>query len=225
LFQAEYLRSTENRYRFAWIVATVDPTIQADDVDRDLTLTARRALDKNWQRRSILTLEGFLADAAVHKLKALQLLGVALDKDSIQQADDLTARLQRVREVAGDLQDAFTEHLRSVGVTAHHEVRPGPHDTTKQIIFWWNAPADPDTPQRIELRIELQLLAQGNIRRFGLTVQLDLQQDNQSRSVSMVLPETPDDAGVGQRLLGNVVDAFGQLAMDISRADAKGGGG
>ncbi len=36
LFQSEYLKSTENRYRFAWIVAMVDPNVNADDTDRDL---------------------------------------------------------------------------------------------------------------------------------------------------------------------------------------------
>ncbi len=223
LFQAEYLKSTENRYRFAWIVATVDPNVHADDADRDLMLTARRALDKNWHRRSALTLEGFLADAAVHRATALQVLGVALDRGSLQETDDLTVRLQRVREVAGDLKDAFTEHLRKNGVTAYHDVRPGPHDTSKLIVFHWNAPAELDTPQRIELQVELQLLAQGNVHRFGVSVKLDIQQDNQSRSVSMVLPELQDDAGVGQRLLGNVVDTFGQLAIDITRGDARAG--
>lgn len=223
LFQAEYLTSTENRYRFAWIVATVDPTVQADDTDRDLMLTARRALDKNWQRRSVLTLEGFLADAAVHRTKALQVLGVAVDRDSIQQTDDLTGRLQRVREVAGDLKDAFTEHLRKNGVTAYHDVHHGPHDTSKLIVFQWDAPTDLNTPQRVELHVALQLVVQGNVRRFGVTVKLEIQADNQGRSVSMVLPELQDDAGVGQRLLGNVVDAFGQLAVDITRGDAKAG--
>jgi serine/threonine protein kinase len=224
LFQAEYLKSHEsNRYRFAWIVATVDPAVQADDADRDLMLTARRALDKNWQRRSVLTLEGFLADAAVHKAKALQVLGVALDKDSIQQTDDLSARLQRVREVAGDLKDAFTEHLRKNSVTAYHDVRPGPHDTSKLIVFHWDAPTEMDLLQRIELQVELQLLAQGIVHRFGVTVKLEIQQDNQGKSVNMVLPELQDDAEVGKRLLGSVVDTFGQLAMDITRGDAKAG--
>jgi hypothetical protein len=82
-----------------------------------------------------------------------------------------------------------------------------------------------DAPQHIELHVELQLLAQGNMRRFGVTVKLEVQENNQGRSVSMVLPESQDDPSVGQRLLGNVVDAFGQLAMDITGAEATGGGG
>ncbi len=223
LFETEYLKSRENRYRFAWIVATVDPDVHADDADRDLMLTARRALDKNWQRRSVLALEGFLADAAVHKAKALQVLGVAIDRGSIQETDHLTVRLQRVREIAGDLKDAFTEHLRKNGVTAYHDVRPGPHDTSKLVVFQWNAPAERDTLQRIGLQVELQLVAQGNTHRIAVGVKLDIQQDSQGRSVRMDLPELQDDTGVGQRLLGNVVDTFGQLAMDITRGDAKAG--
>jgi serine/threonine protein kinase len=225
LFEAEYLKSAENRYRFAWIVATVDPKVQADDADRDLMLTARRALDKNWQRRSVLTLEGFLADAAVHKAKALQVLGVGLERGSLQETDDLTVRLQRVRETAGDLKTAFTEYLGKNGVTAYHEIRPGPHDTAKLIVFQWNAPAKPDSPQRIELQVELQLLAQGNVHRFGVSLKLDIQQDNHDKSASMALPELQDDAGLGQRLLDNVVNSFGQLAVDITRGDANAGRG
>jgi len=221
LFQAEYLRSSENRYRFAWVVATVDPNVQADDVDRDLLLTARRALDKSWQRRSVLTLESFRGDAADHKAKALQALGVATKRGWLPEADDLTARLQRAREVADDLQQAFTEHLRKNGITSYHDVRPGPHDTSKVIVFQWNPHADLDTPQQVDLQVELQLLVRDNGNRFGIEVKLGIQLDNQCRLVSMVLPELQDEAGVGQHLLSNVVDAFGQLAIDVLSGNAK----
>lgn len=219
LFQTEYLKCTENRYRFAWIVAAFDPVVHANDVDRDLILTARRALDKDWQRRSALTLEGFLADASVHKTKALQVLGVAPDNEPIQQTEDLAARLQRVREVAGDLNGAITEHLRKNGVTAYHDVHPGPQDTSRLIVFRWDASGDSDTPQRVELQVELQLLGQQDTRRFGLAVKLEAQQNNLGRSTRMVLPESQDDASAGQRLLENVVDALGQLAIDVTRAE------
>ena len=76
LFQAEYLSSSENRYRFAWIVATVDPEVHARDVDQDLVFLARRALDKNWSRRSGLRLADFLADADTRRSHSLQLLGL-----------------------------------------------------------------------------------------------------------------------------------------------------
>lgn len=224
LFESEYQKSRENRYRFAWIVATVDPVIQADDVDRDLMLTARRALDKNWRRRSALTLEGFLGNAAVHRNKALQILGVALDRRSIQETDDLTTRLQRVREVAGDLQNSFTEHLRKNDVTAVHDDQPGPQDTSRRIVFKWTAPAEASAaPSKIELHIELQLLSLGNVHRFALKVRLEMQQVGVANSVEMALPELADEADVAQRLLGNVVDAFGQLAMDVTSGSIKAG--
>jgi serine/threonine protein kinase len=221
LFQTEYLKSTENRYRFAWIVATAAPNLQADDVDRDLLFTARRALDKNWQRRSALKLEDFLGDVAAHKTNALQVLGVGIDRGSLQDADDLAVRLQRAREVADDLQRAFTEYMRKNGITSYHEVRPGAHDTSKLVVFQWKSLAGLDVPQPVELQIRLQLLAQGNIHRFGIDIQLDYQ----SRSVSMALPELEDEPEIGQRLLGNVIEALGQLAMDVLRGDIRAGKG
>lgn len=44
--RAEYAASSENRYRFAWIVAMIDPIVRAADVDADLVLLARR----RWRR-------------------------------------------------------------------------------------------------------------------------------------------------------------------------------
>jgi serine/threonine protein kinase len=217
LFQAEYLRSTENRYRFAWIVATVEPNLQADDVDRDLLFTARRALDKNWQRRSALKLEDFLADVAVRKTKALQVLGIGSECGSLQEAGALTVRLQRTREVADDLQHALNEYLYNKGITSYHEVLHGSHDTSKLIVFKWSSPADLNVSQQVELRIHLQLLAKGTAHRFDTEVQLAYQ----DRSVSIVLPELQDEEGAVQRLLGSIVDGFGQLAMDVLRRDTK----
>ena len=67
LFQGEYEYSKANRYRFAWIVATQDPHIDAPDVDHDLVFLARRALDKDWLRRSALRIEDFLDDATMRQ--------------------------------------------------------------------------------------------------------------------------------------------------------------
>jgi serine/threonine protein kinase len=43
MFQDEYKRSSQNRYRSAWTVATIDPFVSAQDVDRDLISIAHRA--------------------------------------------------------------------------------------------------------------------------------------------------------------------------------------
>ena len=225
LFQDEYLKSTENRYRFAWIVATVDPHIYASDVDRDLIFIARRALDKNWRRRSILTLENFLADGAAHRINALHVLGVAIDPASLQHTDKLTVMLQRVREVASDLNDSFTEYLRTNGVTAYHHVHPGPNDTAKLLVFSWAAPAEATGRPEIVLQVDLQLMAQGNVYRLGVSASLEVRQRDQRKSVRMALPDLLDDAAVGQRLLANIVGAFEQLAVELTRAQTKAGEG
>jgi len=221
LFEAEYIKSRENRYRFAWIAATVEPNINADDVDSDLILTARRALDKNWQRRSTLTLEAFLADASIHKANALHVLGVAVDRTSMHEADDLAMRLNRVRDVASHLNDGLNAHLRKNGVTAYHEVRPALDDTSKIIVFRWTAPADVSIPQSVELQVELQLFVRGGIHRLGVTVKLEVQRADQRRSAMMVLPDLPDDAVLGQQLLGNAVESLAHLAVQVTRADSR----
>jgi eukaryotic-like serine/threonine-protein kinase len=46
LFDEEYSRSKENRYRFAWAVATVTPAVQAMDVDQTLCSSQ----DARWTR-------------------------------------------------------------------------------------------------------------------------------------------------------------------------------
>ena len=74
LFEREYQLSRRNRYRFAWIVATSEPEVVAADVDADLVLLARRALDKNWERRSQLRLEDFIDTPQNRKSLGLQAL-------------------------------------------------------------------------------------------------------------------------------------------------------
>ena len=49
LFHVEYHNSKENRYRFAWVVATHVPRLLAADIDDDLVFLAHRALDKDWE--------------------------------------------------------------------------------------------------------------------------------------------------------------------------------
>jgi serine/threonine protein kinase len=219
LFQDEYLKSAENRYRFAWIIALADPPIRAEDVDRDLMLTARRALDKNWQRRSGLRLEDFLADANVQQAHALQILGLGIVPGSLQGADDLTARLQRVREVAADLEDRVVKHLRDNGVRAKHEIQPGSNDMSKVIVFHWDAPASErgSASRQVELRLNLELLLQPQGFHFGLSARLATRLDAEDIQVALALPELQDEPGVEPILFGHAVDALEKLAVEITR--------
>jgi hypothetical protein len=112
--------------------------------------------------------------------------------------------------------------LRRNGVTAVHDERPGAHDTSRLIVFKWDAPAESAAaPPKIELYVELQLLSHGNAHRFALKVRLEMKHAGVSQSVDMALPELADEAEVTQRMLGILVDAFGQLAMDITSGSSK----
>lgn len=77
MFADDYRQSSTNRYRFAWVVATKTPVVSAEDVDGSLLLLARRALDKDWRRRSELTLEDFLDDQANKMKLGLEAIGFA----------------------------------------------------------------------------------------------------------------------------------------------------
>ena len=79
LFQAEYEQSRSNRYRFAWVVATQTPRLQASDVADDLLFIAHRALDKDWTRRSALRIDDFLHDPKSRQRHAFQMLGMLRD--------------------------------------------------------------------------------------------------------------------------------------------------
>jgi serine/threonine protein kinase len=114
LFQSEYENSKENRYRFAWTVSTVAPAIQADGVDRDLMFTARRALDKDWKRRSTIALEDFLADSNIHQLQALRILGLSEGATILRQDDQIASRLSRVSVVSSRLEEAVLQFARGI---------------------------------------------------------------------------------------------------------------
>jgi len=222
IFQAEYLKSTSNRYRFAWIIATSDPVLQADDVDRDLMLIATRALDKNWQRRSALRLEDFLADAATQQTHALQVLGLGVAPGSIQQTENIAAKLQRVREVSETLRATVAQYLRDQGVRATHEIHPGRSDTSKVIWFQWEAPAAiPGTfPPQIELRLELGFITQPGGHHFGLKMSLSMRLDGKDSMAAVELPEGPDESGIAERMFQLVTDTFPQLASQVSRGNS-----
>ncbi|MDR9761155.1 protein kinase [Rhizobium redzepovicii] len=75
MYEAEYQASSTNRYRFAWVVATQTPMISSEDVEPSLLLLGRRALDKDWKRRSVLMLEDFRSSRENQKKIGLAAIG------------------------------------------------------------------------------------------------------------------------------------------------------
>jgi hypothetical protein len=221
LFQSEFVRSSENRYRFAWIVATADPKIQANDVDQDLVFLAQRALDKDWRRRSALALEDFLADSEVQQDHALEALGLAgdLPRTSQTKSNDVVARLQRVSGIARSLQTAVLERLRNDGVTAQHFFDPGPDDLSKTLRFRWNAPepVNQSSSRSVEFRLKLKLKTDQDRAFFEGSAELCIEANGNQRTVSIELPRV-EDAAADSLLASHAVSALATLAVKISRA-------
>jgi serine/threonine protein kinase len=222
LFQAEYLTSTTNRYRFAWVVATTIPKIQVDDVDEDLVLTARRSLDKDWERRSVLTLEDFLVELGGPETHSLQLLGLVGDRPLLQPTDNISVRLQRVRDVSTSLEKAILEFLKANAVTATHEVKPGYNDTSKRLVFRWDAPVieRESNVRTIEFQLLVQLMIRSGNFFFEGTASLRSQVGGTERVANMELPEVQDDSGVELTLKRQAASALTKLAVDIARRAA-----
>ncbi len=222
LFEREYAESAENRYRFAWVIATSNAPLQAEDVDRDLLLTARLALDKNWRRRSALQLEDFLSDSSVQQRHALNAIGLGVFRKPAEVDDNIATRLQRIHRVSSTLEQAIASHLRSNGATTKHTLQPGPDDDSKTIQFNWDAPArEPgDASLPVKLRIDLRLSTDMAGYCFGLSITLTL--ESEAKASSLDLPELQDGPDVEIGLLTHVVDALEKLAIEIIRGGVVG---
>ena len=213
LFEIEYQQAKENRYRFAWVVATVDPTVEATDVDQDLIFTARRALDKDWKKRSGLTLEEFLANAENQRVRALDALGIS-KRSTPNKTQDVVGALQRISEIALSLEPVVLEHLRKQGVTAQHFVDPGVDDRTKRLRFVW-----PGANQSVSGDIEWGIVV--SLRDSSAGRVIEAESDLKSivagtqQTASIRLPALADSPQAISRLQEAVGGALGVLAAQL----------
>ena len=160
LFEAEYRLSSENRYRFAWIIARVEPVVEADDVDEDLVFTAQCALDKDWKRRSSLTPEDFMADSSVRESHALELLGLTRRADNGDEGARVK-HVRRIRNIAQMLSSQISANLREErGVKSTHGVKRGSDDVSWVLDFEWKVSSS-GAPERA-VRLELKISMEGN---------------------------------------------------------------
>lgn len=220
LYELEYQNSSANRYRFAWIVATVVPKVQAIDVDQDLVLMCRRALDKDWRRRSGLSLSDFSSDLTTRKSHALQALGVFKRGPSVSQFDEIGARVLRVHDVAREIEDSLSAHFRANGVTVKHEVTLGATDTEKLVsLSWVNVGSTQDSVSEVCLSLTLRI--DGALGGNSISVEESLvsKVEGVLRDATMRLPEIQDHPGVVVELISGVIAAFEQLAVKITSAE------
>jgi hypothetical protein len=223
LFDEEYSRSKENRYRFAWAVATVTPEIQAMDVDQDLVFVARRALDKNWERRSKLRLEEFLIDATKQRSNALATLGLSVANASAPDPTPTVSELRsRVRDVAGGLEIRLLEYLKRNGVTATHNNEPGEFgDSSKRLRFVWcpNVPASESLQGSVEFSLRIAIESTVNGLVFKSDVKLLATVNSNPRERVITLPDVSDTPAANDRLGELAQNALGALAQDMLKAE------
>ena len=214
LFEKQYQQSKENRYRFAWTVATVCPIVAADDVDFDLVMLARNALDKDWKKRSQLRIDDFLSDAAQVQKNALIAIGFSREAPSLGVNTTSASQMRRVQEVASQLEAQLKDHLRENGVTASHDIDHADSDNSKIVRLEWEGEGlDGGGRERFKFEIAIQytlLLSEGM---FSVTAVL-------SSSISkkkIGLPDVPDGNEAVQCILDSAKSALGRLAELLVR--------
>jgi len=221
LFQEEYLKSSDNRYRFAWIIATAIPGIEADDVDQDLVFTARQALDKDWERRSALSLQDFLAESDIRQDRAFQYLGLSSAKMIADEGDTVSKKLGRLREVSSRLEESVLQFLRKNNVMAKHELKHGQNDSSKLLVYSWESQGEAISESKIiNYQLTLHLLEQSGGYRFRMSAKLAIIEDGKGREVTMELPELPDNNSIEGGLIKQAESVFAKLAVAITKPNA-----
>lgn len=215
LFQQEYMRSKENRYRFAWSVATMDPVVHALDVDQDLVFTARRALDKDWERRSLLSLSDFLSDPESQKNRAMDALGLSSKQNARPDVGGYAASIARVAEVASALRARIQEFLRREGVIPRHDIKPGGDDKTKLVQFIWSPAEATLVSGDVIYSITLRLAEAASGSRFLSSVRLSSIINGDQCEEEIDLPSVEDSAGASDRIGEDVESALPVLAKRL----------
>ena len=219
LFHYEYEQSQANRYRFAWVVATQNPRIEAPDVDRDLLFLARRALDKDWRRRSALHIADFLNDPTTRQQHAFHLLGV--HRDPVVQT---TPNVQDIRvqldEASHALEAHLTSYFRNGGVITTHQVRPGPDGDNSRIVeLTWTTNDEIGSIVTVSFRSTLRVEQTNQGKRFVIGVELANEKNGKTKSVDINLPDIPDDEHRSTALAGQIEAAFASLATELLNSE------
>ena len=222
MFQEEYARSAKNRYMFAWVAATIDPEVEADDVDQDLLFLAKRALDKDWERRSSIEIEEFMADNSSQRSHSLRLIGLVEEPSNDEHIVDKGLLRRRIQEVASELEEAVTGRLRDKGITATHKLSRLSNDTEKMLTFEWSAPSQiNDSNDDLKIKFDLIVSLDGRFGKifFRIIATLSRHENGYSKDASMELPSVEDREHIVAILVNDVFTSLGILSVKLSEQD------
>lgn len=215
LFEQVFQSAKDNRYRFAWTVATVEPSLEADDVDRDLLALARRALDKDWRRRSALKLEDFLDDTAVRQKRSLGMLGLR-PQTPIEVKPSVAEIRNRLETLGEQTHREVTERLRNNGVLAKHDVEWLDDQTCQATFSWMTQPTDGEA---VSLRIQIRYVSAATGSSALPSVSLTF--EGQAHGVD--LPAVPWEDGASRVIAEGAMQVLGELAERFMSANRAGG--
>jgi len=213
MFESEYqINKDSNRYRFAWVVATQDPIVSAHDVDQDLVILARRALDKDWQRRSALRLEDFLNDAQTRRDRGLQALGATVRDRAAQVITNLSEL--ELEETCRAVKESIRESLASIGIRAIHSMNSAADPASRVILFQWDSG---DGADMRDVRLTVQIGAHRGIDAVYYTQRATLagQVEGEERETSIDYPNCRTDSDAALKLSEAVNTSLGDMAASL----------
>lgn len=220
LFEKEYRLSTENRYRFAWLVATQMPELSAEDVDGGILLLGRRALDKDWERRSILQLSDFLFDDVNRGRVSLNAIG--FDAGDAHSDEPHRGTLQDDRRIVGEISDylhnVIMDFLKEKGLTTKHKVTSGTNDRQKYVEYTWNLPLSAGSIfNEISLQYTVSLINDGDVYDVCLSAKMTgIREEGRALCTHLDLPPIKKEGDWETVLYSNAVQVIQQLAKKLT---------
>ncbi|MES0152914.1 serine/threonine-protein kinase [Mesorhizobium sp. M0018] len=218
MFHQEYSSSSENRYRFAWLVATREPVVNALDVDPDLLLLARRALDKDWRRRAQLSLDDFQMENRTLSSITLQLLGSKVGTQKPAETPKSALRT-RLSSIVLDLEAQLAFRLSAMEIQATHRVEDVA-ELQKSIVLRWERPSgDGLEAASFSLRIDVEVLHPPIAIKISVVFEMVEGSDAIAKNVS--LPDYADADGIESRIEQDLVQSFVEMASRLTREQSK----
>lgn len=224
MFETEYQASSTNRYRFAWVVATQTPVISGEDVDASLLLLGRRALDKDWQRRSALVLEDFLSSKENQKKIGLAAIGFLPKPSATDSALEQPAQLrQQVLAYAQTLDEQIRAYQRDLGITSIHRISAGQEEHEQVLDFEWDLPVASESEFQ-HLHLQYRIIPVEISDGWGVAIKASLsgRMDSAQRTVELSLPTIAFAENTADLMFSTCVGVIGDLAAMLVSVESRG---
>lgn len=209
MFDEEYQRSADNRYRFAWIVATKTPRLTAADVDTALILLGQRALDKKYERRSFLQLEDFLEEKESRSKLGLDVIGLGGVQAPVLQSSTPVNIRQLLQFQAKALEEKIRAFQAEKGVRAVHDAT-ALDDLHWSISFDWTTKAE--RLNQVRLSYKLRCETTPDEISIGLSAHLEISDSQDQLSASLEIPPIPFSDDIESALFSSAVASITELA-------------